>query len=279
MARFMTYAVIVALALYAATAAALYVFQEDLFIVNSRFDGSPAQAGLPEAAVQRFKTADNIELTAWLVRGHGRFLAIYFHGNGASLPGRAERIRQLNGLGLSVLAVEYRGFGSTSGRPGEQGFGRDADAAYAYARGLGFGSNTIILYGESLGTGVATALAARSAVAGVILDAPFSSAVDVAADRYWMFPVRLMMKDQFRSDLVIGRLEVPVLILHGEEDQIVPIKYGRRLAALGGNNVTFVPIAQAGHVVLDTDQARDHVRRWLSEIPAMHAARDRAALR
>jgi pimeloyl-ACP methyl ester carboxylesterase len=94
-----------------------------------------------------------------------------------------------------------------------------------------------------------------------------------------MFPVHLMMKDQFRSDLVIGKLEMPVLILHGEEDQVVPIKYGRRLAALGGNNVTFVPIAQAGHVVLGKDEARDRVRRWLLEISAMPAARDRAALK
>lgn len=279
MMRAATYAIVVALMLYAAATAALYLLQDRLFIVNSKFDSSPAQAGLPEAAVQRFKTADNIELTAWLVPGDGQFLAIYFHGNGGSLPQRTERIRQLNRLGLSVLAVEYRGFGATAGRPSERGFARDADAAYAYVRGLGIGPNKIILYGESLGTGVATALATRRAVAGVILDAPFSSAVDVAADRYWMFPVPLLMKDQFRSDLAISKLDMPVLILHGAQDQVVPIEYGRRLSELGGDNVTFVAIAQAGHVVLGEREAQDHVRRWLSEIPALPAAHDETELK
>jgi uncharacterized protein len=188
-----TYAILAVLMLYAAAAAVLYLPQERLFIVTSKFDSSPAQAGLPEAAVQRFKTTDNIELTAWLVRGAGQFLTIYFHGNGGSLPERTERIRQLNKLGLSVLAVEYRGFGATAGRPSEQGFARDA--AYAYVRGLGIGPNKIVLYAESLGTGVATALATRRAFAGVILDAPFSSAVDITADRCWMFPAPLLMRD------------------------------------------------------------------------------------
>ena len=279
MMRGMTYVMIVALMLYAAATAALYLLQDRLFIVNSKFASSPAQAGLPEAVVQHFRTADNIELTAWLLRGDSQFLAIYFHGNGGSLPERTERIRQLNGLGLSVLAVEYRGFGATAGRPSEQGFARDADAAYGYVRGLGISPNKIILYGESLGTGVATALAARRAVAGVILDAPFSSAVDVAADRYWMFPVPLLMRDQFRSDLAISKLDMPVLILHGEQDEVVPIEYGQRLSALGGDNVTFVPIAQAGHVVLGEPEAQDHVRRWLSGISALPADQDNAALK
>lgn len=279
MVRFLAYAIAAALLFYVAAAAALYLLQEYLFFANSKVASSPAQAGLREAAVHRFRTTDNIELTAWLVRGDSRLLVIYFHGNGASLPGRTERIRQLNELGLSVLAVDYRGFGKTAGRPGEKGFGRDADAAYAYARDLGFNPETIILYGESLGSGVAAALAARRSVAGVILDAPFSSAIDVAADRYWMFPVRLMMKDQFRSDLAITKLDMPILILHGEEDQVVPIEYGRRLAALGGTNVTFVPIPEAGHVVLGEDEARDRVRRWLSENFDLRAAYDKAPQR
>jgi pimeloyl-ACP methyl ester carboxylesterase len=104
-------------------------------------------------------------------------------------------------------------------------------------------------------------ITARSAVAGIILDAAFSSAVDIAADRYWMFPVPLLMKDQFRSDLAISKLDIPVLILHGEQDQVVPIEYGRRLSELGGDNVTFVAIAQAGHVVLGEREAQDHVGR------------------
>jgi len=266
MGRFVISAVALVLALYLAAATALYLFQGSLVIVNDKFAASPAEVGLPNASVHRFSTADDIELTGWLVRGDGNLLAIYFHGNGRSLPLRTERIRELNGLGFTVLAIEYRGFGATAGQPNEQGFGRDADAAYAYARGLGYSPKAIILYGESLGANVAIGLATRSPVAGLILDAPFSSIVDIAADRYWMFPVRFLMKDQYRSDLAIGKLDVPVLIMHGEDDQIVPIKYGRRLSVLGGKNVTFMPIPHAGHVVLGGQEAQDHVRSWLSKI-------------
>src|SRR5262245_56567372 len=107
MIRLVSYAIAAVLLLYVAAAASLYLFQQYLLISNSKVTSTPAQAGLPEAVVQRFKTSDNIDLTAWLVRGDSKFLAIYFHGNGASLPGRTERIRELNKLGLSVLAVEY----------------------------------------------------------------------------------------------------------------------------------------------------------------------------
>jgi len=266
MGRFVTSVIALVLMVYLAVGAGLYVLQGSLVIVNDKFDASPADVGLHDASVRRFKTADNIELTGWLVRGDSSFLAIYFHGNGRSLPSRTQRIKELNELGFTVLAVEYRGFGATAGQPSEQGFNKDADAAYDYASSLGFSPKAIILYGESLGTNVAIGLASRSPVAGLILDAPFSSIVDIAADRYWMYPVRLLMKDQFRSDLDIGKLKVPVLILHGEGDRVVPIKYGRRLSALGGKSVTFVAIAQAGHVVLDEPEAQDHVRSWLSEI-------------
>jgi pimeloyl-ACP methyl ester carboxylesterase len=107
----------------------------------------------------------------------------------------------------------------------------------------------------------------------------WASAVDIAAGRYSMFPAPLLMKDQFRSDLAISKLDMPVLIPHGEQDQVVPIEYGRRLSALGGDNITFVAIAQAGHVVFGEREAQEHVRRWLSEIPTLPAAHDKTELK
>lgn len=266
MIRFMTYAIAIAALLYSAAGLAMYLFQRPILFMNGRDDITPAEAGLPEATVQHLRTSDDVRLVTWLVRGSGKLLAMYFHGNAGSLAVRAERIRQLASLGFSVLAVEYRGFGGSEGQPSEQGLNRDADAAYGYARSIGFGGDRIVLYGESLGTGVATQLAARSKVAGVILDAPFSSVADVAADRYWMFPVRWLLRDPFRSDLAIGKVKVPVLILHGDRDGVVPIRYGRRLAALGGANVTFVTVENGEHMVLG--EAEPEVRQWMSGLQA-----------
>jgi len=257
----------VVIALYLTVALALYLNQGSLVIINDKFSASPGEVGLADTSVCHLTSSDEIRLEAWLSGGPSPFLALYFHGNGRSLPSRTMRITQLRELGFSVLALEYRGFGANPGSPGEQGFARDADAAYAYARKLGFEPRHILLYGESLGTGVAVGLASRHAVAGLILDAPYSSVVDIAADRAWMFPVRPFMKDPFRSDLLIGGLTVPILIIHGEDDETIPIRYGRRLAASGGPNITFVPIPDAGHVVLGEPKAQRHVRDWLSRIP------------
>ena len=129
------------------------------------------------------------------------------------------------------MALSYRGYGGSTGKPTEAGLIEDARAAYAYAAERYPGR--IVLWGESLGTGVAVALAAEKPVTHLILDAPFTSAVDVAArDLYRFLPVRLLMKDQFRSDRRIKHVKAPVLILHGEADDIMPIRYGERLLAM-----------------------------------------------
>jgi fermentation-respiration switch protein FrsA (DUF1100 family) len=264
MARWTAIIAVIALLLYAAAAAALFAFQRSLIFSGDKTDLEPSQVGLPEASVHRLRTADGVPLVAWSVRGTGRYLAIYFHGNGASLPGRAQRISDLRRLGFSVLAIDYRGYGGSGGSPSEQGLREDADAAYALAGQLGFAPQRIVLYGESLGSGVALELASRKAVAGLILDAPFSSLADVAADRYWMFPVRLLMRDPFRSDLAILHVRAPVLVLHGTDDHVVPIRYGKRLSELGGNNVTFVAVEGAGHVVLGRRAVQARVMDWVT---------------
>lgn len=252
------------LLLYAAAAVALFAFQRSLIFSGDKTDLEPAQLGLREASVHHVRTLDGVQLVAWFVRGTGKYLAIYFHGNGASLSGRASRISDLTRIGFSVLAIDYRGYGGSGGSPSELGLRQDADAAYEYASSLGFAPQRTVLYGESLGSGVAVELASRKAVAGLILDAPFSSLADVAADRYWMFPVRLLMRDPFRSDLAIRRIKAPILVVHGAADQIVPIRYGKRLSALGGDAVSFVPVEGAGHVVLGRDDVQARVKDWVS---------------
>ncbi len=120
-------------------------------------------------------------------------------------------------------------------------------------------------WGESLGTGVAVALAAEKPVTHLILDAPYTSTVDVAADLYWFLPVRLLMKDQFRSDERIKRVTAPVLILHGEADDIIPIRYGERLLAMVPGKKRMVRYPEGWHVDLDRHGAMDAALKFLAE--------------
>jgi fermentation-respiration switch protein FrsA (DUF1100 family) len=162
------------------------------------------------------------------------------------------------------VALSYRGYGGSSGRPSESGLLADAGAAYAFALAR-YPAERIVLWGESLGTGVAVALAAEKPVARVILESPFSSAVDIAARRYWFVPVRWLMKDQFRSDLRVGKVAAPVLVLHGERDNVVPIALGERLYALVNAPKRFVRFPGAGHNDLGANGAVAAAKTFLAE--------------
>jgi len=249
--------------LYLCAGAGMYVFQRKFEYFPYQPEATPAEAGVPQAVARRLATADGQTIVSWFVRRPGPYVAIYFHGNGSALSVVGPRIGQLADLGFSVLAIDYRGYGGSTGSPTEAGIHLDADATYDEARRLGFAPDHIILLGESLGTGVALELASRREVGGIMLDSAYSSIVDVAADRYWFLPVRWLMIDQYRSDLWMPKVHVPVLMLHGTDDWVVPYRYGRRLADLGGSNVTFVTLQGAGHVVFDEDAAEAPIREWL----------------
>src|SRR5215471_7733395 len=168
------------------------------------------------------------------------------YGAFASLRWRVERFRELTADGTGLVALSYRGYGGSSGSPSEAGFIADANAAYAFALAR-YPAQRIVVWGESLGTGVAVALAAEHPVGAVVLESPFTSAADVGASRYWFAPVRLLMKDQFRSDLRIGKVTAPVLVLHGDHDEVVPFVLGERLYAMINAPKQFVRFPGLGH--------------------------------
>jgi uncharacterized protein len=154
---------------------------------------------------------------------------------------------------------------ASSGTPTEQGLIGDADAAYRFAAER-YPARRIVLWGESLGTGVAVAIAAAHPIGGLILESPFTSTVDVAAAIYWFLPVRLLMQDQFRSDQRIGRVTAPVLVMHGDRDATVPIGYGERLFAMIKAPKQFVCFAGGGHSNLDGFGALGAVRDFLNKL-------------
>lgn len=243
----------------------LYVFQRSFLYFPFTTEVNPARIGLSEARVIRVKTIDDQSIINWFIQKPGKFIVLYFHGNGNSLGDRPEILSQIADMGLSVLAVDYRGYGGSTGKPSETGLHRDADATYDQALELGFAPDHIILLGESLGSGVALELASRRQVAGVMLDSPYTSIVEVAARRFWMFPVRWLLRDTYRSDIWIRAVHMPILILHGVNDRVVPFDLGQRLSEIGGAHVRFVPIAGTAHLAFGTPEADVAARQWLSQ--------------
>jgi len=244
----------------------MYVFQRSLMYFPDRARTPPAAAGLPKAEEVTLTSSDGEKLIAWHVAPRNdRPLVLYFHGNGGALDLRVERFRALIADGTGLVALSYRGYGGSSGRPSEAGLIRDAHAAYEFAA-LRHPQKHLVLWGESLGTAVAIALAAERPVAGLILDAPFTSAADVGANAYPFAPVRWLMKDSFHSERRIARVSAPILILHGEQDTIVPIEFGERLFALAREPKRFVRFPRGGHVDLDGHGALEVMREFLASL-------------
>jgi fermentation-respiration switch protein FrsA (DUF1100 family) len=250
---------------YGALVALAYFAQRALMYFPDRTRTPPAQAGLPEAEEVTIETADGEKLVAWYVpAAEGKPVVVYFHGNGGALVDRLNRFRGLIANGNGLLALSYRGYGGSSGSPSEEGLLADAAAAYAFAAAR-YPASRIAVFGESLGTGVAIWLAATSPVARVLLQAPYTSIADIAATAYPFLPVWLLLKDTYRSDERVGRVTAPVLILHGERDGVVPIRYGERLYALIRAPKKFVRFPEGGHVDLDQYGAMNVIRSFLAE--------------
>jgi fermentation-respiration switch protein FrsA (DUF1100 family) len=219
---------------------------------------------LPQAEEITLDTADGERVIVWHIPPRGEQpVVLYLHGNGASLRWRVDRFRALTADGTGLVALSYRGYGGSSGSPTEEGMIRDADAAYAFAVAR-YAPARIVLWGESLGSGVAVALAAEKPVGHVVLQSPFTSAADVAAGRYWFVPVRLLMKDQFRSDLRIGKVTAPVLVLHGDRDTVVPFALGERLYAMIIAPKKFVRFPGDGHNDLGAHGAVEAAKQFVA---------------
>jgi fermentation-respiration switch protein FrsA (DUF1100 family) len=256
---------IVLLVGYVGAVALLYMVQRALMYFPDTERMPPAAAGLPGAQEILLDAADGERLIAWHVPPRGdRPVVLYLHGNGGALSHRAERFRALTADGTGLVAIDYRGFGGSTGRPSEAGLLIDAETAYEFAAAR-YPATRIAVWGESLGTGVAVALAVERPVGRLVLEAPFTSAVDLAARRYPFVPVRWLMKDQLRSDLRVTSVAAPLLVLHGARDTIVPIEYGERLFGLAREPKRFVRFPQGEHEDLDRFGALAAVKTFLDD--------------
>jgi uncharacterized protein len=250
---------------YVAVVSLLYLAQRRfVFVPPEAGHFTPFDAGWPGAEEAIIDTSDGERVIVWQTPPRGdKPVVIYFHGNGEIVASRALRYRQVAADGTGVVVLSYRGYMGSTGTPTEEGVLRDAEAAWQFTTSR-WPSSPIVLWGHSLGTGVAVALAARHPVAKVILEAPFSSTVDVAALRFPFVPVRWLMLDQFRSDQRIDAVHAPLLIMHGEQDWVIPIRFGERLFQLAHEPKRFVRFPGGNHVDLDRFGAVDVARRFIA---------------
>lgn len=191
----------------------------------------PADFGVPEMTARRLETADGFRPLVWWVPGRDKTVPVivWFHGNSGHIGERAGRARYFIDAGYGVLLAGYRYNAGAGGDPSEAGLLADGRAAVEFVRAQGVRTDRIILYGESLGTGVATAMATEYRAGGLVLDMPYSSIADVARERYWFLPVRLLLRDTFDSASRMAQVRSPVLVIHGERDRVIPVEFGRKL--------------------------------------------------
>lgn len=266
MARIVISLLLFGAALYAGLLALLFVYQRDLLYPANQYRPSPAQHRVPEMQVVTLRTRDGLDLVGWYAPARGgRVTVVSFHGNGDFIGANAEFARQLIDRGNGVLLTSYRGYSGNPGRPSEQGLYDDARAALDFVERAGA---QVVLQGFSLGSGVAVQMATERKIAGLILEAPFTSTVDVAAAAYPFVPVRLLMRDRFDSFAKIAAVAVPILVTHGTRDEVIPAAQFDRLYAAIRAPKTRAVFEDATHVDLARHGSGAAALRFIATIEA-----------
>ena len=211
----------------------LYIFQRGLLYhpVENNYYGDKLTVNIEKVKIT---TDDNIDLLAWYhkkdIKKYKTIL--YFHGNAGSLENRIHKINHFKDMNINFILLAWRGFSGNKGKPTEQGLYQDARSAVKWLINQGVTEENIIIYGESLGTGVATEIAQNKNFAGIILESPFTSMIAAAKSKYPIFPIRLLLKDKYESDKKIKNIKSPILVMHGEIDKIVPFWMGEKMFQL-----------------------------------------------
>lgn len=245
-------AALVIIGLYLAAAAVMFAFQRQMQYFPTSRAPSPADAGFEGAEEHVLTAEDGTRVLLWYAPApEGAPVILYFQGNAGEIADRADRWAFYRDAGFGTAFLSYRGYGGSEGKPTETGLHQDAAAALAFLQAQGVGAGSIALVGESLGSGVAVRLAAGqpadSPFAALVLEAPYTSTADVAARAYPWLPVRLLMLDQFRSIDLIGRINAPLFIFHGDADRTIPFDLGLALFEAAPAPKEFSPSPGRGH--------------------------------
>jgi len=239
---------------------------------------SPESVGLTGFIAVDITTEDGERLDAWWAPPPepGRGVVLFLHGTPSTLADTVWRLPDLQKSGFGVVAIDYRGYGASTGVPSEAGLRSDARAAFDWIRGAAPGSK-IAVFGESLGTGPAVALARDRPVAGVLLNSPYASVRRLFELRAPPLPYRWLMRDQFDSEALIGEIGVPLMILHGTADPNIPIAEARRLYAAAHEPKTMIEVEGVGHLAAydsgGEGRALEALANWTAPTPQPDIAR------
>ncbi len=241
--------IVAAVVVYSLLVGVLFVAQRHLMYFPDRSKPDFTRTGVPAMEEVVATTSDGLDLTMWYhpPARPGAPVVTLFQGNAGHMGHRGFKVSPFVAAGFGMLLAEYRGYGGNPGSPTETGLYRDGRAALEVLKRKGIAPGQIVLYGESLGSAVVVQLATERMFRAVILEAPFTSAADLAASHFWFVPARYLIWDRFESLAKIGRIRAPLLVIHGEKDGIVPVRYGRELfaAAPEPKQVRYIP--EGGH--------------------------------
>jgi len=275
-------------ALYVAICVAVYAMQSTLVFFPERDVPEPARLGLPFAEEVTLATEDGVRLHGWYLaagdpkvrplEGAARVsptaLVVHLHGNAGNLANRAWKLEMLARAGYASWIIDYRGYGKSETAPlSEEALYKDGRAALAWAkeRAKALGGVPIVLYGESLGSGVAVELSLADPPAALVLEAPYTRLPDVGAHHYWWLPVRALSRIRLASVEKVPRLSVPLLVIHGEMDALIPVEQGKAVfAAAGSARKRLVVVPAAGHneaVYFDRKPLLDGIAEMLAPPP------------
>lgn len=220
--------------IYLALVVFIFFYQKQLVYMpdypSRELTGLPTDVGLKYEDLELI-TQDGIELHAWYVPAdHRQAVILYCHGNAGNISHRLSTLKIFHHLGYSVLIFDYRGYGKSSGDTSEKGTYLDALAAWDYLVKIkGVSANRIVIYGRSLGAGVATELALHNHAAALILDSAFTSVPDIGAEMYPWFPMQLITTIKYDNKAKVGLLNMPVLVIHNLEDELIPFQHSKVL--------------------------------------------------
>jgi len=227
---------------------ALLVVMESHFIYFPvrELAARPADLGL-EAEELAVAPAGGVRLHGWWIKGRGRTALVWFHGNAGNVSHRLDNARELVArFGLDVFLVDYRGYGLSEGSPSEAGLYADGLAVYDEARAKGFAPRDIVLFGRSLGAAVAIEVALAREARAIVLETPFRS-IRAMAREYYPFVPGFLIRSRYDNEAKMPRLALPLLVLHGDRDEVVPLAHAERLFELAPGPKTFFLIRGAGH--------------------------------
>lgn len=209
----------------------MYLGQRSMIYFPDNSEPHPHDHELPQMESIRIAVEDTVEILAWwhAPADHSHPVLVYFHGNAGHIGERGYKIREMVEAGYGVLLATYRYNAKTGGKGSEAALLADARDAIQFVKSHGIAEQRIVLYGESLGSGVAVAMAAEHNVAGLILETPYSSIAEVAHSRYWFALAKWLIRDRYDSLTRIAKVRAPILLFHGDADTTIPMRFGERL--------------------------------------------------